>query len=87
MPQEVRELLDEVDEKSQLRELVLAHRNNEELVLAFNANVFAKLDWRLEHDALAARSIAQHGDTHGTASPALTLLRDMAEDTRACLIH
>ena len=87
MPTEVRELLDEVDKKPQLRELILANQDNDDLIIAYNANVFAKFDWRLEHDGLAARSIAQYGDTHGTGNPVLTLLRDMAEDTRACLIR
>ena len=87
MPRDVRELLDEVEQNSRVRELVLAHRANDELVMDFNMNLFAKLDWRMEHRGLVLESISQYGDSRGTANPALTLIDNMIEDTRASLLH
>lgn len=86
MPTYARELLQKIEGSSRLRSFVWKHRDNTELVEAYNANVRAKLDWRITHDGLARESIAQYGDTRGTANPIFTLLNDMTEDTRACLV-
>lgn len=87
MPAHVRELLKKIERSSRLRSLVLEHPDNTELTVSHNANIDARLNWRLEHRGLIRESISQYGDTRGTANPALTLMDGMIEDTRACLIH
>ena len=89
MPTPIRDMLYEIEGTSLVRELVLAHPQNDQLVEADHLDAQTAVDFGLVHEELVVESIAEFGDTRGTANPALTFLRDMNEDRdrRAHIIY
>ena len=86
MPRRFRQLMESVTTKCRVREYVLTHRENDELVRQYNECVQTILAWRVEHRALAQDYIHAFGESHGTAKPPLGILDDLVEATRGALI-
>lgn len=78
---------------SRVRDFVLRELNkrkcadrNVALAKAYNRNVNAILNFRIEHRSLVHSSIQDFGDSHGTGKPPLTFLDDQIERTKRALI-
>ncbi len=82
-----RELIESLFD-SRVREFTLSALKGGTVTVAraYNRNIQAILDWRLEHRSLVATSIEDFGDKHGTGKSPLTFLDDQIERTRRMLI-